>query len=452
MGFADLKARLHNRSSAWMLILLALGTSALFKVAAFAREAFIASKFGLSSVTDAYFGLQQLPLIVATYMFGAFSLAYAPAFAESRRKSEDVDWLPGLTVYGLCLGLLFTVAMLAAQPLLLQLIHTTGTPGVIATLRILSICFAPIILIGLWSGICTARGQNLWAMTMTGLPYLIMVLWLFSLYGLGKLDNLSLPESMTAGFVLIGIYSLIRIYLLQPKSFRLSAIGALFSLTQFRAFLRQLGASSLENVGYASNQLLVLYFISHAGEGMISGNNCAMRIGMLGFNLFAMPMAQLVQAKLCSANNSDRRGIFRKWFLLVSVVTVLFSCVLYLLRTDVIRLVYMHGKFQAAALEIVAGLLPAWIAYIGVMSMNALVARYLFIEKLGSTYARRQIMAYAVANVLRFLIPASWGGAWVIWCSVISESMAMLMNLRSGLRAEQKQSEEIFAETEEEVA
>ncbi len=95
------------RTGAALLISLTLLTGGIFKLSAFAREAFIAAEFGLSSATDAYFGLQQLPLTVATFMFGSFALAFTPMYAESRRRGE-VFWLPGLTFYGVMLGSLLT--------------------------------------------------------------------------------------------------------------------------------------------------------------------------------------------------------------------------------------------------------------------------------------------------------------------------------------------------------
>src|SRR5271165_6367624 len=76
-----------------ILVLLTLAIGGVFKLSAFAREAFIA----------AYFGLQQFPISLSSFMFGAFSLAFAPAYAKARR-SGTVTWLPGLLVYGCLFG------------------------------------------------------------------------------------------------------------------------------------------------------------------------------------------------------------------------------------------------------------------------------------------------------------------------------------------------------------
>ena len=61
-----LKKFSRNTSASAVLLLLTLATGAVFKLSAFAREAFIAAKFGLSAVTDAYFGPQQFPVALAS--------------------------------------------------------------------------------------------------------------------------------------------------------------------------------------------------------------------------------------------------------------------------------------------------------------------------------------------------------------------------------------------------
>jgi putative peptidoglycan lipid II flippase len=434
-----------------LLVALALATSGLFKIAAFAREAFIAAKFGLSAVTDAYFALQQLPTTVSSYMFGAFTLAFAPAFAAARRENGTVSWLPGITLSAIAASLVFTGIMQAAAPFLLHaILHSDGSPNTRATLRILSYCFAPVASIGIWAGICSARGQNLWSMTMTGLPFLVMTVWLFGLYAVGRLDNLSLPVSMTAGFGVVGVYALVRIVLLQPQTFRVWALVSFWRIAQFRIFLRQLGASSLENAGFAANQLLILHFLAGYGTGVISGNNCAMRIGMLGYTLMAIPMGQLVQAKLCAAAESERPALFRRWLTVLTVLTAVFAAALFAFRIPLTQAVYMHGKFQNAALSIVAGLLPAWIAYIVVLTMNGIASRYLFTQSRGAFYVRSQLAAYAVANLSRFALAGRLDASIVIWCSVVTEGCAAILNLHNclTLRVPEKAAERLPATVE----
>jgi glycogen synthase len=416
-----------------LLALLTLGLGGLFKLAAFAREAFIASHFGLSSFTDAYFASQQLPLILASFMFGAFSLAFTPAYAAEKRESGRVAWLPGLAMYGGALGALLTLLTIALAPSLLRALNSAPGPHAGVTLVILSFCFAPVIWLGIWTGVMIANGRNLLAMFVAGLPYLGMTALLIGLYWLGKLDALSLPLSFLVGFAVVGCSTLFWMLAIEWRRAEFRALMEPWKMPGFRHFLAQLRASSTENLGYAVNQLLVVYFVARAGTGAVSANTCAMRVGMLGFSLLGQPLAQLLQAKLCAAPERAQAEVFKKWLLAIAGLVLTFAALLYGCREPVTRLVYLHGKFSAVELSRVIAIMPAWLAYFVVVSLNAITARYLFIRAQGGTYVRRQLWAYAAANLIRV---ACWGrlsAPQVIWCSVLAETCALAMNLRSCL-------------------
>jgi peptidoglycan biosynthesis protein MviN/MurJ (putative lipid II flippase) len=425
-----------ERARALYLIAAAIAVSGLFKIAAFAREAFIATRFGLSSVTDAYFAIQQFPLALATYAFGAFTLAFVPAYVRSRKEEGTVSWMPGLLLWGSILGVLLTAAMAAARQLLVAGLHIRGSADVNSTVLILSACFAPIIATGLWAAICTARGHNLWAMSMTGFPYLLMTIALLAVYAAHQLNNLSLPLSMTLGFVSVGIYSAVRVLFSQPWG---KPELAIWRNSGFRSFLKQLAASSAENVGYTANQFLILYFLSMGGAGIISGNTCAMRIAMLAFTLLGMPLQQLIQAKLATASELDRPLVFRRWMVRIAALLVPGAILLLTLRYPIVRLVYMHGKFQETALEIVVSLMPAWVIYVVVMSLNGALARYLFILGRGTVYVRVQLAAYVIANLIRVAVAGRMDTVWILWASVLAEGISFAVNLRFCLGATYQQ-------------
>lgn len=415
------------------LLAISLATSGIFKLSAFAREAFIAAKFGLSAVTDAYFGLQQFPLALASFMFGAFSLAFTPAYENARRRSGNVEWLPGLLFYSCLFGVVLTVLMVGGTPYLLQLIHTTDTKEVRSTVVLLGVCFLPIIWIGIWKGICSARGQNLWASSLPGFPYLIMTVVLVGSYAIGRLSNLSLPVSLTAGFALVGIYSLVRIWRSQQLLRGGAPVFSVWRVLECRHFLRQLGASAVENAGFIANQSLLLFFLARLGTGIISANNCAMRIGMLGYTLLSMPLTSLVQSRLCSAEEKERPTVFRRWLMVHATLQLSFAVAACAFRFPLLRMVYMHGKFGGTELAEVAHILPAWIGYCVVMSLSELSAGYLFIRSMGVHYMRIRLCAYLAANLLRFAVTGTASAATMIWCSVIIEAFVLALNLRTCL-------------------
>jgi peptidoglycan biosynthesis protein MviN/MurJ (putative lipid II flippase) len=439
MNLKKLLPKLLTGGSA--LAVVTLATSGLFKIAAFIREAFIASHFGLSSFTDAYFGFQQFPLVVMTFMFGAFGLAFTPAYASEKRLNGRVAWLPGLLLYGSAGGLLLTLVTTFASPWLLVAFTSGPSAHGAATLFILSCCFAPVIWLGLWAGIAIADGRNVRAMLVAGLPYLLMTLLLLLLYVVKRLDDLSLPLSFLAGFGVIGFCALADMGFRECKWTNLISVLAIWRMQSFRRFLRQLMASSIENVGYSANQLLLVFFLARGGTGEVSANACAMRVGMLGFSLLGQPLAQLVQAKLCATTEGEQFEVFKRWVLAVGGLVLTFAVILYLGREQIVSLVYLRGKFSTVELGKVLEIMPAWVGYFVVISLNAIVARYLFAIAKGRVYVRRQLYAYLAANLMRIAFWGRMSPSSIVWCSVVAEGIALVINLRS---CHQQTSNEIY--------
>ncbi len=202
-----------------MVIAFTMLLGAAFKLTAFGREMFITSRFGLSAATDAYFSLQQLPLAVASFMFGPFCRAFTPAYADSRRTGSAVEWLPGLLLYATVFGCLLTAVSIALAPVLLRLFLGNVDRGGWSTLAVVSLCYLPIILIGLFAGIATSYGRNLSSLTITGLPYLLMSATLGVFYLAGHLATWGLPVSLTAGFALTGVLATAGILGMRNRSF-----------------------------------------------------------------------------------------------------------------------------------------------------------------------------------------------------------------------------------------
>jgi hypothetical protein len=238
---------------------------------------------------------------------------------------------------------------------------------------------------------------------------------------------------MSAGFALVGLYSLVRIGRSQHLLRGGSPVIAVWKVPECRHFLRQLAASAVENAGFIANQSLLLYFLARLGTGVISANNCAMRIGMLGYSLFSMPLTSLVQGYLCSAADKEKPTVFRRWLVVHATLQALFAVAACALRFPLLRMVYMHGKFGGTELAEVAHILPAWIGYCVVMSLSELSANYLFIRAKGVQYMQIRLWAYLAANLLRFAVIGKAGAATFIWCSVVIEALVVALNLRTCL-------------------
>ncbi len=414
------------------LILLTLIVGGVFKLSAFAREAFIASRFGFSSTTDTYFALQQLPLTVSAFILGPFARAFTPAYGASYQRTGTVRWFLGLIMYVVLIGLLLTVLTIGLAPAILKAFTQGGSS---TTLIILSFCYIPSMLMGLRASTWTSYGKNLSSLSLSGLPYLVMTLVLVGMYFVNRLDVLSLPISMTAGFGIVGLISLGHL-LWKEKPFHEAGNPFLvWRDREFRTFVRKLVASSSETCGYSASQFVMLYFMARAGTGIVSANTYATRIGWLGYSVVILPLLQLMQARLCQCTEADRKKLAARSVLGMGAAAAVFALAVYLLRYQITGLVYLHGKFSTQALELVVSILPAWLAYFVVVSLNTSISLYMFHSSKAFAFARNMLLGYLATNILRVLTVSRMAPSWIVWCGVIAEGGAFIANVLTSTAA-----------------
>jgi peptidoglycan biosynthesis protein MviN/MurJ (putative lipid II flippase) len=239
-------------------------------------------------------------------------------------------------------------------------------------------------------------------------------------------DQLSLPVSMTLGFALVGLGSLIFIVSRGNLRFDRESLLHPLKIRGMRSFLKQMSASATESIGYLSNQLLAVWFLSLAAAGAVTANNYAMRIGMLSLSLFSLPLSQLAQARMCLVAPENRKRVLIEYLLIALAILGPVAILQILLRTELVRLVYMRGKFSTADLAAVAGFIPAWVMYVLVMTANFLLAKYEFATEHGGVYARRMWWAYGAVTGLRFAVHGWTEPSAILWCGVLAEGVAFL--------------------------
>jgi peptidoglycan biosynthesis protein MviN/MurJ (putative lipid II flippase) len=296
----------------------------------------------------------------------------------------------------------------------------------------LALSYIPVLIACVWVCVSNASGRPLMSLTAVGIPYLLMTLTLVVLCLWPRIHELSLPASWLAGFTLTALAGLLFIVRSHPGVPHLSQLVTLFRLPSFRQFLGQLGSSVLENVGFLSNQLLLVFFFGLAGPGAISANNYAMRIGMLGYGMLTIPLAQLTQSRLCSATSDEERSrVFNRQLVAMATVVGLGAATLCLFRMQLASFIYLRGHFTASELHAVVELLPAWFSYFVVISLNAVASRLLFIRQQGMRYTRTMLVGYALANTIRMLTVGHGSSDWIVWAAVIGEGLAFVWNLQN---------------------
>ncbi len=415
-------------------ILLVLAINVGSKAVGFVREVYISGLYGVSDVTDAFFAIQQLPLFVSTYLFGAFTLVFVPQYAAAKRGGFAKEFLAGLLKVLVPLGFLLTALMvLGADRLVPVIAGVVRLSGGLASdfAVILALSMVPTIFWGVGYGVLHADRQHVKGMLLAAVTPFAMLVALVVLLLLPGLDPAyALPWSFVTGVAVGGAWGF---HLLRRAAKSGPVPGAEKSAAgrlSWSKFSGQLSVASLENIGFSLNQLLNVHFAGVAGPGAVAVNAYALRISMLALNGIVTPLNQMIQGWL--SGDEDRKsgaGFTHRFTHILGgmLLLVLFiAATVVVFREPVVRLVYERGAFSAADTMRVAQSLVPYSAYFAVMALNQLFARYLFVISKGQLYTACLLAGYLVSNVLKPFMAENFGLPGVIWACVIGEGLALL--------------------------
>lgn len=412
-------------------VLMVFAINAGSKVVGFVREVYISSLYGVSNVTDAFFAVQQIPLFVSNYMFGAFNLVFIPGYASAKQEKMSWSFLKTLLKILISVGLALTALMfVGAHEWVPRIVGVAGQAGGLAGdfAMILCLSIVPIILLGVGYGMFHAERQHAKAMLMDALFWFAMLVGLVGLSHVSEANvAYALPWSFVIGaFVAAGCATYLARRLIRsdptppPQKRRVES-------PFLKGFFKQLSASSAENVGFNLNQLLNVFFAGTTGPGSVAVYAYATRLAMLPLSGIVNPLAQMIQAWLSSDETPERRG---KHFALVALAMLLMVLLIALLliafREPLVRFVYQRGEFSVSDTLRVSWLLVPYAGYFAVISLNQLFGRYFFVLSRGGLYTTSLLAGYLVSNLLKPFLATSMGVSGIIWACVIGEGLALL--------------------------
>lgn len=405
-----------------LVLLISLGS----KILGLIREVYISSHFGVSSLTDAFFGVQQLPVMMMSYMAGAFTLAFVPHYVAVKEHGRQIRFLRNLlisvTVFS---GLLMILMIFGASTLVPAIIGSSTEKHLIAQFSIvLSVAVLPSALIGIAYSICHAEREHSKAMLLSTAGPAVMLLSLLAWDRWPNSDlKYALPWSYVIGTLVAGVWAFQRISAAYapvedaPLPLEKPCPSGL-------KFIQQLSASSIENVAFSLNQLLTVHFAATTGAGGVTFNAYALRIAMLPLSGAATPLNQIVNTWLAKKHVSDQKQAFIKALLLSVAAYTGCALLMFALRDRIVRLVYLRGAFSAFDAASVVQALSPYALYFVIMALNQLFARFYFVVGKGQVYTAVLLAGYLVANVLKPVGAARFGLDGVISAAVLGEAMA----------------------------
>ena len=412
----------------WGLLSAVLLISFGSKVLGLIREVYISSHFGVSAVTDGFFGVQQLPVMMMSYMMGAFTLAFIPHYVAVREQGRQIKFLKDLLITVTVVAGIATIAMVAGANRLIPAIvgihsgsHLIGQFSIVLAAAVL-----PSAIVGVAYSLCHAEGEHSKAMLLatTG-PAAMLISLLAWGWWPGANLNYALPWSYVIGTFVAAIWAVHRLSVgFEPVGVPTAIVKRDYPSSL--KFVQQLSAASIENVAFSLNQLLTVHFAAVSGGGAITFNAYALRIAMLPLSGAATPLNQIVNTWLAKQDSTQQKRAFVKALLLSGTVYSVCALLMFALRHPIVRLVYQRGVFSAADAASVVQALSPYAVYFVVMALNQLFARFYFVVGKGYVYTGVLLGGYLIANVLKPIGAAHFGLLGVISAAVIGEGMALL--------------------------
>lgn len=400
----------------------------------FVREVLISGLFGVSSVTDAFFSVQQVFVFFNSYMTGAFNLAFVPAYVRNQTVGAGRPFLMPLVLWGGGVGFVLTVAILFLnEESGSALLGFRGENAyLLQFLHVFAWTVLPTVLIGIAFGVLHGEQKHqlatfLGVSSSVGMVSVLLVAMLLE-DGHG-VSPIVLPASYLTGVLLAGAGALaVLIVRLRSK--------ADAQRTEYSSFFRSLFASSIENIGFNFNQITNVYFAARLGDGLVAINAFAFRVGMLPLALFSSQLGQIYQAWVARVK-ADGGRISPIVFFALCIPNALIALAMASYGEELVRLIYERGEFTSEHTALVAALVVPYSAYFFVMSVNQLAARHLFVLGAGKEYSVLMIAAYAVAFIGKLLVAESLSE--VVWACVIAEGIvAALLSIKILVNREQK--------------
>jgi putative peptidoglycan lipid II flippase len=315
----------------------------------------LASTFGTSATTDAYFVASAVALLFTTPIDTALNLAFQPVFVHAvETDGEAAAWRIGAGVFraGLAATGLISLAIVG----LAAWICTIMAPGFDAAataqaaqlVRITAPCVFLAYAASFLSSLEFIEGRSFLpsvGMVVSAAGGPLALVWLADRYGV-----ISLAWGM------LGSAALRCLLLMRPSHLRRLRGPALRIRDPVMRRLGAMMAARLATTLFLELNLLVdRIFASLLGPGFISALAYASRAVMTLVRLFIMPMGRMIMpwlSRLAAREQYDRlRGVVEKLVIGAAFVLVPLVAFIVAFRTELLGLVFGRGAFDAAAIQ-----------------------------------------------------------------------------------------------------
>lgn len=359
--------------------------SVFSKLLGFIREQVIASLFGATGLTDAYFSAWAIPLLLVGLFGGAISTAFLPVFLRAlARGEEEQGWNLAASVWRLSLLTLTAVTALSylVAPQITRLLVPDFDPAVQAlTVDLLRVMLPAVLFLGiatLYSALLNARKQFAW-------PAMGPVMMNIALVGSTFLFTRRLGIMGLAWSTLLGVLAQQLLLWWHVRRQQMPVFRWRGGLAESRQVI---GLALPILLGTLFSQLYVFVdkgLASGLDAGSIASLNYASKLVQLPIGVFVAALATAIYPALAElAGRRDHAGLARAVAAGVRTLTALIlpaAVGMAVLRRPLVALAFQRGSFDAAATEKTAfALLFYAVGLVGLANIQVLTRAFYALE------------------------------------------------------------------------
>lgn len=354
------------------------------KVSGLLRDVMIASQFGVSKETDAFFLAVILPVLLFAPIAESLRTAIIPTYTSiqvEKGEEEARNFVSSIAICSsLCALTLVLVGSGFSTHLARILASATDENMQQLTEQLLLILF-PIVIFTALSSVCSALIQlkgKPYLQTYAGLVNNLLVIGVFFLF-MRQWGIYGLAIATVCGTVGMSILHLVTLYQMKYR-FRFS----FYHKSQKSFFILALPimlGMSLEQISLFTDR----YLASFLHEGTISAIFLANRLSVLPYSIVAFAIGLIIYPQITQSairnNLMEYQQIITKGILLCNFLSVPIMIFFFLNSDYIIRIVYGYGAFDERAQSITTQLLTIYSVGIIAMCLREILMKGLYALK-----------------------------------------------------------------------
>lgn len=363
-----MKSKKIIKSSFIIIILIILG-----KIMAFIRDALIASKFGVTYVTDIYMFSLGIVMLLTTIGYG-LTTTLIPIHTENiqnKTQQEKNIFVSNILNTAGIVTILFIVVGIITAPYIIY----TFAPGFrenpeifnssIYILRIMFISLFFVCIQSIVTGILQAHKEFYAPAAMAFISNIIFVIYLVFLSNKFGMNGFAIATVM--GFAAQFLINIPKFKALGYKyifvlNFRDKSIIRLMKL-----MLPVIISTSIIQI----NLFISRYFATTVYEGAVSALDFSNKLNMLIYEVFAVAISMVIYPTLSTyaakKNNKEYKNALLKAINVIFLVMMPASLGVLILREPIVSIIFGRGAFDEKAVKLTANALmfytPAMVAY-----------------------------------------------------------------------------------------